>query len=140
FPTRVGEIEQTSRPLVVFDPLGIDEEDASAGGKGMPGVVIGVSRGRVRFAGRTPVRFQEALLLQPNRGEGLVVAMNIATRSIFFANQLDVQADRLVGFRVVFRVDLQTGALGELAQDLLREFLVLGTVEDDMALGVSATA
>src|SRR5437773_133736 len=105
----------------------------------MPGVVPGLGFGWIGRGRRALVGFEHSLSLQANRGQNLVVPIDVTTRAVLFADQFGVQADRLVGLRVVFRIDANAGLLGKLSKQLLSEFLVLRAVEDH-AIRIAGTA
>src|SRR5262249_9837151 len=61
--------------------------------------------------------------------------VNVAARPVFFLLQFLGQADRFGGLRIKFWSHYQAGLLGELVENLVGEFLILGAVEDHARFG-----
>src|SRR5262249_30280657 len=87
---------------------------------------------------RAVIRFEQPLFLKAEGGQDLVVPEHIAARPILLADQLPIETDRFIRFRIVLRHDRQAGALAEVVEQGGGEFLVLGAVQHDARLGTRA--
>ncbi len=141
-PDRSGQVAQAFGPVRLGNQLGIDQQNAGAGGEAMPGMVGSLERRRKVPPGRALVRLQNPLFLQADGGQDFVVPMNVTARPGRFSNQVLVQADGFVRFRIVAGQHLQAGPAREFAEDILGKLAVVSAVDHDSAcrrLGAAAS-
>src|SRR5262249_10789138 len=135
----IGEVEQTARVILSWQPFGIDQQDSGARCKSVPAVVFSMGGIGIGFCRRTGIGFQQSLPLQANRRENLVVPEDVAAGTLRLLGQLLEKAAGLGGLVIVVRSNRRPALTLELIEDTLSKFFVLGAVDDD-AISIFSTA